>query len=54
MGGQEAPASTGSRHIALIDSAGALSMSLSVFSGVVFGVDGFVSDAGPAHFYFLA
>ena len=30
------------------------SMPLSSFSGVVFGVDGFASDAGPAHFYSVA
>ena len=30
------------------------SMPLSSFSGVVFGVGGFASDAGPAHFYSVA
>ena len=40
--------------IKLRDSAEALSMPLSVFSAAVVGVDGFVSDAGPVRFYFLA
>ena len=53
MGGQEYPPR---RELAcsLSDSAVILSMPLSVFSGVVVGVDGFVSDAGPAHFYYVA
>jgi hypothetical protein len=53
MGGPEYPPR---RELAssLSDSVVVLSMTLSVFSGVVVGVDGFVSDAGPAHFYFVA
>ena len=47
------PASTGNWHIKLRDSAIVLSVPLSVFSGVVFGVDGLVSDAGPARFCFV-
>ena len=43
----------GSGHIMLYDSV-FLSMPLSFFSGVVVGVGGFVSDAGPAHFYSVA
>ena len=38
----------------LRDSAEVLSMPLSVFLAAGVGVDGFVSDAGPVRFYFLA
>ena len=38
----------------LRDSAEVLSMPLSFFSTAAIGVDGFVSGAGPVHFYSLA